>query len=194
LGVVAAWVFATVVAMGLAASAVESVRGQVTAVPAIQATTSVPSVDTNSTPTTPPVSTTVAESTTTATTTLPPATSTITLPVTTKEPTATTTTAPQTTTSTTVPPPSTTTTTTTAPGPVRSTHQLIGGQVTISSLEPTVDYVSAVPAGGFSAEIEETGPNEVKVKFESDAHESSFKAKWEDGELDIDIDEEPNDE
>jgi hypothetical protein len=57
-----------------------------------------------------------------------------------------------------------------------------------------VGLVAAVPAAGFSIEIEESGPGEVEIEFESSGHESSFRARWKDGELDIKIDEEPEDD
>ena len=49
--------------------------------------------------------------------------------------------------------------------------------------------MAAVPAAGFSAEIENAGPGEVRVEFESEEHKSSFRAEWDDGELEIEIDE-----
>ncbi len=51
-------------------------------------------------------------------------------------------------------------------------------------------FVNAVPKAGFSVEVEKSGPKEVEVKFESADHQSEFRARWKDGELDIDIDEE----
>lgn len=38
-------------------------------------------------------------------------------------------------------------------------------------------------------EVSSQGPAEVEVRFESEDHESRFKADWENGELRIDIDE-----
>jgi hypothetical protein len=86
--------------------------------------------------------------------------------------------------------PTTTTTTTVPPGPAITTYTLIGGQVWISADEPDVAFVNAVPKAGFSVEIDKAGPKEVRVEFESADHQSEFRARWEDGELDIDIDEE----
>ncbi len=182
-GIVAAWVVATMVATMIAASAVGSVRGQVTDVPAIPnagtaallaATTTIA----------------VAESSTTTSTALAiDPTTTTTTAVTPSSSTTTTTTTPSSTPTTTSPPP-TTTTTTFPPGPAITTYTLVGGQVWISADEPDVAFVNAVPEAGFSVEIEKAGPGEVRVEFESSDRESSFRARWEDGELDIDIDEE----
>ena len=43
-------------------------------------------------------------------------------------------------------------------------------------------------------EIEDSGPSEVELDFESDDHRSKFKAEWSSGELDVDISEEPEDD
>jgi polyisoprenoid-binding protein YceI len=69
-------------------------------------------------------------------------------------------------------------------------YELIGGLVTISVDDPNVYLVAATPKAGFSVEIDKVGPEEVRVEFESSDRESSFRARWKDGELDIDIDEE----
>jgi hypothetical protein len=189
-GIVVAWVVATMVATMIAATAVGSVRGQVTDVPAIpNAGTAVLLAATTTTG--------VTESSTTSTVPANDPTTTTTAVVTPTSSTTTTTTAetsPSTTTSTTVPPPTTTTTTATAPpGPSVTTHRLEGGEVRISALEPDVNLVSAFPFGGFSVEVEKSGPDKVEVQFESEDHKSSFKASWEDGELKIDIKEEAED-
>ena len=182
-GIVVAWFAATIVAIGVAATAVGSVRGQVTDVPVIPAADTVALLVTT---------TTAATVDTTTTTTLPSTTTTTategTTPPTTSQTTTTSTTAPQSTTTTTAPVALTTTTTVTSPAV--TTYQLIGGQVTISALQPNVTLVGAVPTAGFSAEVDESGPEEVEVDFESSGHKSSFRARWEDGSLDIDIDEE----
>ena len=81
---------------------------------------------------------------------------------------------------------STSVTTTTPTSP--KTYTLAGGTVTIAANDPTVTLVGAVPKAGFTVDVEHTGPDEVRVEFESENHESSFRAEWEDGELLIDID------
>jgi hypothetical protein len=137
--------------------------------------------------------TTAAAESSTTTNTAPAIdpTTTTTAAVTPTSSTTTTTTTPSSTPTTTSPPPTTTTTTTVPPGrPAITTYTLIGGQVWISADEPDVAFVNAVPKAGFSVEVEKSGPKEVEVKFESADHQSEFRARWKDGELDIDIDEE----
>ncbi|MCH7844209.1 MAG: hypothetical protein IH850_00050 [Acidobacteria bacterium] len=188
-GIVVAWLAATMVAILIASTAVGSVRGQVTDVPAIPTAGTAALLATTTT--------TIGEQATTST---PPTTdgsaaptTTITVPPTASS--TTTTTAPASTPTTTSPPAPTTTTTTTTtttvpPRPAVTTYSLIGGQVWISADEPDVVFVNAVPKAGFSVEIDKAGPEEVRVEFESSDHESSFRARWKDGELDIDIEEE----
>ena len=181
-GIVVVWSAATLVAMTIAATAVGSVRGHVTDLPAIPTagtamlltTTTTSAVTESSTTSTPPTTDGAAPPTTTTTST-----------------TTTTTTTPATTPTTAAPPPSTTTV---PPGPAVTTYTLIGGQVTISALEPDVGLVAAVPAAGFSTDIEHSGPGEVEIDFKSSGHKSSFQARWKDGELDVKIDEEPDDD
>jgi len=57
--------------------------------------------------------------------------------------------------------------------------------VTISYSPGVVNFVSAIPRPGFSTDLDKTGPETVKVKFESDDHTSEFEAKWSNGELEI---------
>ncbi len=72
----------------------------------------------------------------------------------------------------------TSTTTTAAVEPQVSVHQLIGGVVTIQSAPGLVSLLSATPGAGFSVEIDDPGPDRVKVEFESPTHESKFEARW----------------
>ena len=67
-------------------------------------------------------------------------------------------------------------------------YELIGGLVTISVDGRNVYLVGAAPKAGFSVEVDKAGPEEVRIEFESSDHISSFRARWKDGELDIDID------
>ena len=123
---------------------------------------------TTSTTETPPT-TTLQSGGATTTTQAPPTTSTV---------------APTTTTS---QPPATTTTTTTAAPPETQTssYQLIGGSVTISHAPGLVTFVTAIPQPGFSTDLRETGPDRVRVRFESETHTSDFRAEWEASELKI---------
>ena len=57
------------------------------------------------------------------------------------------------------------------------TFSLVGGTVTFSCTGNAISLVSAVPNSGFSVETErEDGDQEIKVKFESDAHKSEIRA------------------
>ena len=114
--------------------------------------------------TTAPTSTTTPSTTSTTTTTAAPAT---------------------TSTTTTTQPPATTTTTTAPPQTQTSSYTLLGGVVTISHSPGVVNFVSAIPQPGFSTDPRETGPDRVRIRFESPDHTSDFRAEWEGGELKI---------
>lgn len=55
----------------------------------------------------------------------------------------------------------------------------------------TVDLISYQVFQGFAAKVKEDGPDKVKVTFTSNTHKSEFKAGFDDGEYEFDIDEEP---
>jgi hypothetical protein len=57
--------------------------------------------------------------------------------------------------------------------------------VTISYSPGVVNLVSAIPQPGFSTDIKHAGPDEVRIRFESDDHTSDFRAEWEGTELKI---------
>lgn len=59
--------------------------------------------------------------------------------------------------------------------------------MTVSWSNGNVYYQSASPAIGYSAEIEDTGPEEVRVDFEGADHEVSVRVGWKNGMLDIEI-------
>lgn len=143
-----------------------------------------------STTTTPGPTTTVGPNTTT---TSSPTTTTTTVPTTTtttSSPTTTTTTVP--TTSTTVPTTTTTTvptTTTTAPDAwTQATVNSAGGTVVYRWRTGEVDFVSAVPNPGFAAEVEDTGPDRVRVDFENDDDRVRVDIEWENGAVVVEID------
>jgi len=83
---------------------------------------------------------------------------------------------------------STTTTTSAAPQPPVSTA-LVGGTVTVQRSGSSVTLISAVPASGFTADIEKAGPSKVEVEFKSENHESQFQAEVSSGVLEIDTEE-----
>jgi len=57
-----------------------------------------------------------------------------------------------------------------------ATYNLVGGWVTIAYGPGIVELVSAAPNPGFSIEVKESGPDRVEVEFESDEHDSEFRA------------------
>jgi hypothetical protein len=200
------WALAAIIAVAFSWGAVAQVRNRVIQ-PSIEIPTTVAlqpeSIVTTSTITgsSPPVirvEPEIVDDTTTTTVTQPAGgtPSTEAPPATTEPETApptTTTTAPATTTTTTPPsgttqPPATTTSTTTTVPPsetATSSYQLTGGVVTISHSPGVVTFVTAIPQPGFSTDPRETGPDRVRVRFESDTHTSDFRAEWEGGELKI---------
>lgn len=52
-----------------------------------------------------------------------------------------------------------------------------------------VELQAATPASGFAVEIDDDGPDRVRVEFESDDLEVRVEVRWENGDLDIRIDE-----
>ena len=59
--------------------------------------------------------------------------------------------------------------------------------MSISAANPAVSLISAVPNPGFAAEVDNSGPEEVKVEFESATVQWEFRATWKDGVLDVEI-------
>jgi hypothetical protein len=91
-----------------------------------------------------------------------------------------------------------TTTSTTASGASTSTTAVampsgvetigsVGGTVTVSYGNGQVSLQGASPAFGYSMEIEKTGPDEVRVDFESEDSDVSVRVKWEGASLDIEV-------
>ena len=206
------WVVAAALAVTLSWTAVAQVRDRVIrpsiAIPATTlatqaaagtATSTVIRLDPESTTSSPRNATTTstpASATTVPSTTPPPHSTTSTSaagsesqPTTTAAPpaTTTTTTTPTTTTATTTT--ATTTTATTAATSQTTSYQLGGGVVTVSYSPGVVEFVSAIPQPGFSTDIRNSGPEEVRVRFESPTHTSEFRARWNGGQLEITKDE-----
>jgi hypothetical protein len=69
------------------------------------------------------------------------------------------------------------------------TYQLTGGSVTISFAPGVVNFKAAVPQSGYSTEVEDVGPDRVRVEFDKDDSHSKFRAEWVSGELAITIEE-----
>ena len=63
-----------------------------------------------------------------------------------------------------------------------------GGSVVIRHRPGEVEYQAATPAAGFGVEVDDAGPDRVRVEFESEDADIRVEARWENGELNIDVD------
>lgn len=72
------------------------------------------------------------------------------------------------------------TTTTAEPVELR-TYSLVGGTATLRFAPSGVSLVDAVPAAGFSTEIEPTHTNGIRVEFENEGHRSRVEGWWDGG-------------
>jgi hypothetical protein len=190
-GIGAAWIAATLVAVVVATAAVGSVRSEVTNAPTALAAPLVAASETAPAPD--------SETSTTTTTSVVPAAPTTTMAITVS---TTTTTVPEThasgeapVTTTTPPVTPTTATTTTTSSNYAKTYDTEAGSVRITVSGESVTFAGATPLPGWKVELEHSGPEEVKVNFERNEHEDEekeieFKATVEDGELRISISEE----
>jgi hypothetical protein len=190
-GIGAAWIAATLVAVVVATAAVGSVRSEVTNAPTALAAPLVAASETAPAPD--------SETSTTTTTSVVPAAPTTTMAITVS---TTTTTVPEThasgeapVTTTTPPVTPTTATTTTTSSNYAKTYDTEAGSVRITVSGESVTFAGATPLPGWTVELEHSGPEEVKVNFERNEHEDEekeieFKATVEDGELRISISEE----
>lgn len=64
----------------------------------------------------------------------------------------------------------------------------VGGSVVVRHRPAEVELQAATPAPGFAVEIDDDGPERVRVEFDSDAVEVRIEVRWENGSLAIDID------
>ena len=202
IGLLVAWVVATLTATLLASQAVALVRDQVTDRPsraattlALETTTSTAVASSARTPrSVASASTSLAETTTT---TLAEASSTTQAEVTTTPVTTTpVTTTPVTTTSvTTTSVPAPTSTTTTVTTNQEETFYLTGGWATARCAGNGVGLATYAPNAGYHIEIESAGPNMVEIKFEESGgkHESKLIVKCDNGVLDPKIEEKDDD-
>lgn len=78
-------------------------------------------------------------------------------------------------------PPPTTTTTTAPPSAVTKTIEGRGGAVAVRYESGKVSLLWARPNPGFTMDVKEDGPEEVEVRFRSEAQETRIEAWW-DGE------------
>jgi cytoskeletal protein RodZ len=60
-----------------------------------------------------------------------------------------------------------------------------GGTVIIRYRPGEVQYQSATPSPGFQVEVDDAGPPDVKVEFESETQKFEVEARWKDGSLDV---------
>jgi hypothetical protein len=179
IGLAAAWLAATALAVGIASQAVGLVGDRAeevpVAVPIVGAeqsalgplTTMAPPISSATTTTRPPTSSMTPPSTTAVPSTAsPPRSSTTTLASTT----------------TTV---VTTSTTTTPLPPLESgTFVATGGQVTAACTGPdAIALKGAVPVSGWSVEVESSGPEKVRVDFEKGEQESEIALRCDAGRL-----------
>jgi hypothetical protein len=176
-GVIALWVMATVGTASITLAAVSQVGGQVSERPAVP----IAGADLVIPTTVAAPSTSSSTVTTVAPTTTEPVASTVT--------TQATSTTHATTTTATNPATTTTVASTTTAVSQSVTTSLIGGTVTVRHSGSTVTLISAVPASGFTADVESGGPNQVEVEFKSGNHESKYHASISDGRLDVETEE-----
>jgi hypothetical protein len=62
-----------------------------------------------------------------------------------------------------------------------------GGTVIIRHRPGVVEPQAATPASGFSVEVDDSGPTRVRVEFESDDADIRVEARWQDGELEVTV-------
>lgn len=51
-----------------------------------------------------------------------------------------------------------------------------------------VELQAATPAAGFGVEIDDSGPSRVRVEFESEDSDIRVEAEWDDGGLEVSVD------
>jgi len=65
----------------------------------------------------------------------------------------------------------------------------VGGSVVVRHRPGEVELQAATPAPGFAVEIDDDGPERVRVEFDSGNVEVRVEVRWESGSLDVDVDE-----
>lgn len=63
-----------------------------------------------------------------------------------------------------------------------------GGVVLVNHRPGEVRLASATPAPGFAMEIDEQGPDEVRVEFDGEDDSYRVRVRWQDGALRIEVD------
>ena len=172
------WVAATLVAVFVALQAVGAVGRQVTDRPA--ALTHQTTTTTAPSSASPSSSTTATSTTTTTTAAAPPSTTLSTDPTApepppTEPPEQTQSSPPESESSASSSPP--VTAAPPAPGPT-TTYNLEGGSIGVRCTSPSsIELVYSSPAPGFGAEVDNSGPQEVEVRFENDEHHSRIRVQ-----------------
>ena len=65
----------------------------------------------------------------------------------------------------------------------------IGGSVVVRYRSSEVELQAATPAPGFGVEVEDSGPDRVRVDFEAAEANARIEVRWKDGDLEVVIDE-----
>jgi hypothetical protein len=181
IGLATAWLVATALAVGVASQAVDLVGDRAeevpVAVPVVGTVRSAPTV--TASPLT-PVDTTVTSVPVIPSTTTPPSTAAPSTGATTTPQSTTTTVSPSTTTTSIV-----SSTTTTSLSPLESgTVFTPGGQVSAACTgAETITLQGAVPASGWTVDVEESGPERVRVEFEQGEQEHKVTVRCGEGRL-----------
>ena len=69
----------------------------------------------------------------------------------------------------------------------------MGGSTALRFESGTVTVVWATPNAGFTVSTEGSGTAEARVRFRSDGHRSEVHGSYEDGHIDVDIEEDDED-
>lgn len=179
------WVVVVVLTTALTWQIVSAADDRVSERPSSPLNVAAPQLEPGGESTTPQTLTTTTTSKPT-TTTVPGATTVPTVPG------ATTTTTVPGATSTSTSAPTSTTTSVVVEWAVKTTSTA-GGTVVVKYRPGEVVYQVASPAAGFRVEVDKAGPPEVRVEFESENLKVDFRARWNNGELDIEISESEDD-
>jgi len=62
-----------------------------------------------------------------------------------------------------------------------------GGTVVVRYRPDQVELQAATPAPGFDVELKDSGPQRVRVEFESEEADVRVEAEWKNGDLDVTV-------
>lgn len=185
IGIVVAWLVATAVAVLIASAAVASVRSQVTDEPMALGSPDAQAIAADVTTTEPERQSTTTTTLSISVITVPDSTTTTSIAESSEddpEPSSTTTSVASTSST-------TATTSTAAPQSFTKTYDTDAGSVRIVVEGTSVNFGGAFPLPGWRVELEDDGPERVKVHFEENGEdgEIQFLARFESGELKVSI-------